>query len=142
MGNTIELKDLVGEHLLTGVDFETTRVEEWEGSNSFQDAQCVNFTLDGITYTAIEDPEDGYRSAMRELKVSAVPTTNTFAPVRVLGQMKPDEGLQANDVLELLDCETGKTVLEIGTENTNVYYPCFVASFTPEAMACNQKPTP
>ena len=40
--------------------------------------------------------------------------------------------------LELLDCKTGKTVLEVGTENTDDYYPCFVANWSPENMACNQ----
>ena len=51
--------------------------------------------------------------------------------------MKAD-GKSENDVLELLDCKTGKTVLEVGTENTGDYYPCFVANWSPENMACNQ----
>lgn len=122
----MELKDFVGEHFLTGVDFD-----------SYEDCQAVNFILDGQTYTAIEDPNDGYRSNMREIKESAVLVRNIFTPCRVLGRMKDDSDYEQNDVIEFIDLSTGKIVLEVGTGNTDDYYPYWVATFTPENMAIN-----
>lgn len=132
----IELKDLCGEHLLTGVDRSIETIEEY--GNRYGDCEVLNFTLDGKTYTACEDPSDGYRSNMRYLRVSDKPTTNNFQPVKVVGRMKENDSYQINDVLQLVDAVTGKTVLEVGTGNTDDYYPYWVAGFSPENMACNQ----
>lgn len=122
----VKLEDLVGEHLLSGVD-EVGGTEE---------ANVINFTLDGLTFTAMEDPEDGWRSSMESLTVRAEPTTNSFPPVKVVGQMKKKE------VLILVDMVTGKTVLEVGTDDADDWYPAFVSSFMPENMACNARVTP
>lgn len=132
----MELKDFIGEHLLSGVDFETTRVKEIWG-DEYEDCQAVNFVLDGKTYTAIEDPSDGYRSSMREIKESATVVKNIFTPCRVLGRMKNDSDYETHDIVEFLDLSTGKTILEVGTGNTADYYPYWVATFTPENMAIN-----
>ena len=59
----MELKDLVGLHELSGVDTTTEMIETW-GEN-----YVVRFVLDGKTYKAIEDPEDGYRSHCKDLEV-------------------------------------------------------------------------
>jgi hypothetical protein len=132
----MELKDFIGEHLLTGVDFETEKVKESWG-DGYEDCNAVNFILDGKTYTAIEDPDDGYRSHMREIKESAAVVKNVFTPCRVLGKMKYDSDYEKNEVIEFIDLSTGKKVLSIGTENTDDYYPYWVAEFTPENMAVN-----
>lgn len=131
----MQLKNLVGVHELSGVDRETISAQSSYGSGyPYEDCQVLNFTLDGITYTACEDPEDGYRSSMRDLATSDKPTKNTFAPVKVVGQMKDGEP----ELLELRDYTTGKIVIEVGTDKSEDYYPCFVANFSPENMACNQ----
>lgn len=44
-----------------------------------------------------------------------------------------------SDILELIDIANGKVVLACGTRNTDDYYPCYVAGFHPENMACNAK---
>lgn len=133
----IELKDLCGEHVLTGVDMSIDSITEDDGEG-FEDCNVINFTLDGTTYTACENPDDGYRSNMRYLRVSDKPTSNTFAPVKVVGRMKPDgRHGDVDDVLELLDSKTGRLVIEVGTEDPNDYYPQWVANFSPENMACN-----
>jgi hypothetical protein len=75
---------------------------------------------------------------MNELTVGDWPMANIFAPVRVLGCYRTkDKYGNGDDVLELFDATTGKIVIEVGTENTDDYYPCFVASFHPEAMQPN-----
>ena len=67
---TTPFSNLVGRHVLTGVDQGIIEIYGEEGN-------WVSFTLDGVTYTATEDPDDGYRSyLMDDLAVSKknVPT--------------------------------------------------------------------
>jgi hypothetical protein len=132
----VTLDSLVGEHTLDAVDTFVERVKQY--GDVFEDAEVIRFRLDGIAYTAIEDPCDGYRSAMERLFASpAAEVRNVFTPIKVLARKKPDEQYQVNDILELIDVVTGKVVLEVGTYNTDDYYPSFVSAFWPEHMAAN-----
>ncbi len=131
----MELKELVGEHVLSGVDMSTKSIQQY--GERYEDCQVINFVLDGKTYTAIEDPEDGYRSCMNEIKESEEPVSNVFEGQRVLAKMRDDDRYETNDVLELVDLQTGKVVLSVGTGNTDDYYPYWVAEFTPENMGIN-----
>ena len=128
----MELKDLVGEHVLTGVDFtEEKSTDTWGADIS----NVCRFVLDGIIYTAIEDPEDGWRSSMKELVVgSAKPMTNTFEAHRVVCSMRDAHD---DDILVVVDAVTGKTVLEVGTSSVSDWYPCFVSDYHPENLAAN-----
>lgn len=131
----IELESLVGEHELSGVDM-TKLAEKGEWNDDYASV-CV-FVLDGRTYTATEDPDDGYRSCMRSL-VEGGEVMNRFPPQRVLCSMRTEGAYGSKDeTLVMRDAVTGKEVLEIGTDNTDDYYPSFVANFRPENMACNQ----
>ena len=134
----MELKDLVGEHELDAVDFDNEEIkDEYSGVEM---SQVCRFRLDGKVYAAIEDPSDGYRSSMRDLSVSDSATMkNVFQPVKVVGRhrTKGEYGGE-DDVLELIDVKTGQVVLEVGTDQVDDYYPGYVASFHPEAMAINQ----
>lgn len=131
----MKLKDLCGEHLLSGVDRENKRVKlEW--GNDFEDCQTISFVLDGVTYSAVEDPDDGYRSHRRELLTTNEPVKHTFEPCRVVGRMRRTSRHEKNDVLELIDVSTGKTVLSVGTANTDDY-TYFVAEWSPENLTHN-----
>jgi hypothetical protein len=137
--NEIEMQSLVGKHLLSGVDESHLGIKTWD--DDFEDCQCINFILDGKTYTAIENPEDGYRSSMDKLIESEEIVSNTFASIEVLCLYKNKTNNRYSDdcdILEFYDTKNGKIVLEIGTDNTSDYYPSFVASFTPENFSCNQ----
>ncbi len=137
----MELSDLMGEHELSGVDMTNEEVKEYEWADP-EMVEICRFVLDGKTYTAIEDPSDGYRSHMRELQEGGV-VRNRFAPQRVVCRHRRTyEYGGESDVLVMTDVVTGKDVLTIGTENTDDYYPYFVADFSPENMACNQEATP
>jgi hypothetical protein len=127
----MESKDLVGEHILDGVDFSTLRLPKaWEDSN------CIRFRLDGVVYVAIEDPDDGYRSSMEELKIDeSTSMENTFPPIKVLGRMLSDCD---KEILELIDVITGECIVEVGTKNIDDYYPCFVCNYNPEGMVTNR----
>ena len=133
----MELKELAGEHMLDAVDFSNEQVKTW--GEQYEDCQVMRFRLDGKVYVAVEDPDDGYRSHMNDLTIAEDATMkNTFVPVKVIGRHREKGSYgDVDDVLELIDAGTGKVVLEVGTENTDDYYPCFVASFHPEAMTPN-----
>ncbi len=133
----MELKALAGEHLLDAVDFSNEQVKTW--GEQYEDCQVMRFRLDGNVYVANEDPSDGYRSHMKDLTIAEDATMkNTFAPVLVVGRHREKGNYgDIDDVLELIDTGTGKVVLEVGTKNTDDYYPCFVASFHPENMTPN-----
>lgn len=135
----MELKDLIGKHVLTGVDCYNEDIQSEYGSSTYH-GQHISFVLDGLTYTAMEDDNDGYRSAMRDLKVSTHEMKNTFAPEEVVGKIRTKgEYNSTDDVLELISAKTGKIVLEIGTENVDDYYPGFVSNFRPENLSANAK---
>ena len=134
----MELKDLVGEHLLDAVDFSNEQIPR---GSYFEACQVMRFRLDGVVYTVIENPGDGYRSSMEEILVSeGVEMRNVFEPLRVVGShsSRPKKPRYLyDDILELVDAETGLTVVEVGTEDVASYYPVFVAAFHPEAMCYN-----
>lgn len=119
----MELNDLIGEHLLTGVDF---------------DGNTINFVLDNETYSATEDPIDGYRSCLEEIKKSEAIVKNTFEPCKVKGDMRSS----GCEIIDFADTVTQKIVLSIGTDTTDDCYPFYVVSFTPENMSSNVKYQP
>lgn len=137
----MQLEDLIGEHVLTGVEFGVLPPDE--SRYRHEDANTMTFVLDGRAYCVTEDENDGYRSSMRDIVEVPIETVkNVFAPVKVLARHRTRStgGSDAADILELIDCVTTKTVLEVGTENSDDYYPSYVANFSPEHMACNQEP--
>jgi hypothetical protein len=135
----IDLKTLVGEHELSGVDGDTIQVKRWYSGDETEPAEALRFVLDGVTYEGIESPDDGYRNSMEGLYVTETPVRNAFAPVRVVGRYR-DKGEYSgtDDVLELIDVANGAVILEIGTENVDDYYPGFCAHWHPERMAVNK----
>lgn len=120
----VTLKDLVGEHVLSGCDMLS--------HNTY--ANGIVFILDSVTYQAEEDPCDDYRSCLGTLGIVTTPVKNIFEGVRVRGRLTHTDGA----VLELMDVATEKVVLEVGTGDNDDYYPYFVARFTPENMVANQ----
>ena len=129
------LEDLLGKRILTGVGESTGKIVDYCGDEVNSDR--ISFILDGVTYTAIEDPSDGYRSAMKELIVGGE-VKNTFPPCEVLCRKAPDNEYVKNDALQMIDTTTGKVVLTVGTQNFDDYYPSFWAEFNPGHMAINQ----
>lgn len=132
----VAFEDLIGEHVLDAVDTFIEKVNRYGDYD--EDANAIRFRLDGVVYTAVENPADGYRSSMERLFASPdAKMVNTFPGCRVLVRMKPDGSYSVNDTLEMIDLKTRKVVLEVGTDNSDDYYPCFVSAFWPENMAAN-----
>lgn len=131
----IELKDFDGKVMqLQGVDESHLSVEKW---GSFEDASLIRFKLDGVVYVAIEDPSDGYRSYLGELKVDDTDITNPFSGVEVIGVYKTGSEGRSCDILDLVDTTTKEVVLSVGTDDDDDYYPCFVSHFQPRNMSVN-----
>ena len=137
--NTVELESLVGMHVLSGVDRVTItpEVEEYK----YGDAAVLNFVLDGKVHSAIEAGNDGYRSMLGEIFVSEGTLKNMFEAIGVLGVMRESTTelySQACDILDLYDVANGKIVLSVGTENSDDWYPWFVAEFEPRNLHVNE----
>ena len=129
--------ELVGKHELTGVEYGTKLIKNY--CDEEENREYVTFILDGISYTAIEDPEDGYRSCCEDLIVNPCGfISNTFDPIEVNCKMRENSEYEINDVLEIYDLGTSKLILAIGTMNTDDYYPWFEFEYNPENMICNQ----
>lgn len=124
--------------VLTGVSF-VNKVDEFNEYRDNEDAQHCTFVLDDVTYTAIEDPSDGYRSSLNYL-IKHGECSNLF-PVRCfvhVREAQDSEEYRHLAIVELVDIFTREVVLAFGTDNTDDYYPSFVAVFKPENMACNR----
>ena len=130
----MELKDLVGEHLLSGLD---TFVKPKERHYD-DDAQGFRFILDGVTYEALEDPSDGYRSYLKELDISNEKVSYTFPAQKVFGNMKDNSSYALNDVIQFKNVDTQEIVLEFGTDNHDDWYPSCVLGWYPENLPINK----
>ena len=125
----MELKELIGMHKLSGVNLNTTKIR---GEN----VNSIAFKLDDITYLAVEDPSDGYRSYMDNLEITENTISNEFEAIEVMCRMSD---VADDNVLEMYDAKTTLTVLRIGTENTDDYYPYCVFEYKPENMILNKR---
>ena len=129
----IEFKDLVGTHILQGVEqihnykFETV----WGG---IEDTNATIIRISNKNYIFIDDPSDGWRSYCRDiLETDVIPKYSIpDAKVRIEISDKP-EFVGINIIDEI----TNLTVLEIGTSYSDDYYPCCVMSYTPENLSFN-----
>lgn len=86
------------------------------------------FKLDDTIYEVVEDPDDGYRSYMRELRV--VPSSEglifNHTPIAEVIWNNYDEDLNM-----LIDASTGHVWLRFGTNTDDSYYPWCVFEYTP-----------
>lgn len=135
----IDFDDLLGVHTLDAVDFHIENDEDY----FMDDSTVCRFRLDGVVYEAKEDPEDGYRSSLKYIRIiEGWNPKNVFPACKVICSLRTESKrgylLEEDDVLEFKDVETDRIILEIGTEGISDWYPGFVASFHPENMVINQ----
>ena len=130
----MELKDLIGKHILSGIEVGQKTVERY-----FYQETCnyIKFTVDGTTYMALEDPDDGYRSYMHELEIVEEPCKIKLPNIFVCCHMRGNGDYENNNILVFVDFKNGKEILEIGTGNYDDYYPFCVLIYYPEYMSCN-----
>lgn len=129
------LEDFVGKEFdLTAADTSSMTVSKY---GSDENASFIAFTLDGVTWMAQEDPSDGYRSSLDSIVQVPAALVNTFPPCRVRAEWEANEEHCQNEIVVFRSVETGLPVLEVGTANTDDYYPSFVGNFMPQNMDIN-----
>ena len=114
----ILLKSIAGEHVLTGWD-----------TGSDGDAEYLTLQLDGRAYTFLEKVVDSYRSELGTITIDDREVRTTFGPFPVLIDPWRD-----TDHATVGALYRGKTVAEVGTLDSNDYYPVFVARIYPENL--------
>lgn len=125
----MELIDLCGQHIFSGIEPFTVKTGWCANSNG------VRFVFDGVTYEAVEDPADGYRSFLGRINESDVMPNNTFPGVLVVCHM---EQSHYNEILCAVDAHNGKIVLRIGTDYSDGFYPRCILEYNPENMHLNE----
>lgn len=119
---------------MSGIETGVTEIDTWW---NYEKVNYIKFTLDNVHYMAYEDPSDGYRSYLSDLKIDDKPCKIKFPNVDVVCKMREDDYYERNDVLEFYDTQNNKLILAIGTGNTGDYYPYCVVEYKPENMSCN-----
>lgn len=133
-------EDLCGIHMFSGVELtEEFRKDLFFGEGSV--SVCL-FTLDGVTYKAVENPDDGYRSWCESLETSDAKPKYSFPGIQVVCSMMPNDMYENNDVLVIKDAVNHQVVLEVGTKNCDDWYPYCHFEYHPENMSVNQNKEP
>jgi hypothetical protein len=136
-----ELKDLTGVHWLSGVDLsEEMYPEQYSGKPA--STEVMRFVLDGVTFRVVEDPNDGYRSSMREIGISLDKVQNMFEPCEVYCAYKDNSTGQACDLLEMRSITSDQIVVIVGTQASDDYYPSFISTYLPENLSANERTAP
>lgn len=132
----MEYRDFVGHHILSGIELGMTKTNTYELDNV--DAGYIRFILDGVTYEALEDPDDGYRQYCTGIYKTDNPCKFKIPPVAV--EIVEKEGEREDDYLEGLvfrDIVSKQEILKIGTNYWDSYYPTCVFEWHPERLALN-----
>lgn len=135
----MEYKDFVGYHTLSGIELGMTKAKTYELDDV--DAGYIRFILDGVTYEAIENPDDGYRQYCDGIYEADKPCKFKFPPVGV--EIVEKDGSRETDSDEYLeglvfkDIVTDQEVLKIGTNYWDSYYPTCVFEWHPDGLAIN-----
>lgn len=132
----VEFADLIGDHVLYGVEFGSIKCKgSYRGFD--EEANYILFNLDGITYQAIENPDDGYRSMLSGIRI-VDQEVKPFAGGKKEGY--PVEVRYDESDHEILDFYLKPTqpvqdsVLCIGTDNSCAYYPTCIMYFNAELL--------
>lgn len=120
----IKPKKLCGKHILSGVNRDYT----------VHDAECIDFVLDGKTYRAIEDPEDGYRSCLKGIEISNKRIPNNIPDTEVVAVYDTSG---SSEMLRFYETKYGREILSIGTRYDEEWYPVCVFKYAPENLPCN-----
>jgi len=93
----------------------------------FYGAHSNCFKIDSFILECIEDPIDGYRSAMECLRFNSLGAVGGFF-AKPLCRVKVEEDIE-DFLFRLVDTQTGHTWLEFGTGDPSGYYPYFVFTY-------------
>ena len=114
----LNIEAFVGNHILNAVQY-------GENGNGI-------FSIDGASYEVVEDPDDGYRSYMDEVK-AIEPIREMYSVPVVVAPI----GDPAKEGLVFIDKRSMRPVLSFGTDYYEDYYPCYFFDYTPQNIAEN-----
>lgn len=119
----LKIETLFGEHMFSGVQ---VIPDTGKGGK-------VLFVIDGTTYCAYEDPDDGYRSYFSSINILSNKKPNiTFKPQRVVIT-------GCEDGIQILNIKTGEPILLLYTDHGDYYYPYCNFTYNPENMEINKE---
>lgn len=128
---------ICGEHILRAVRTDVIHPLHREANGAL-------LAFEDFLLMVFEAPNDGYRSSAASPFLSrgsvydiADDMDYIRAPVLVRRWLKSDYG-DAADGIELIDRRNGKTILHLGTGNSDDYYPSFVCDWQPANLADNE----
>ncbi len=128
-----------GKHEFSGIDSYKRPGDYWG------DPEGYYIVIDGAVYAFERDPDDGYRSYGNLYipeNISVNDIKNRFLAQDVIIIHHHREHTDGNKhFYSITDAITGKTILEIGTDYTDDFYPVAICHYYPENMAINQPPT-
>ena len=130
---TIEMDKLLGIHLLSGVETDYIKFKDPESYTDQDQVNVIRFILDDVSYMAVEDPEDGYRSCMGRIFIG-FEVKNVFDPIEVICVKKEEKEGDRCDILQMVNPLISKVIVEFGTDHSDDYYPSFVSSFSPRYL--------
>ncbi len=142
---SVTFAQLVGMHVLDGRAEYVLPADPNRYHN--EDGFAMALRLDGVWYQFAEDPDDGYRSGLRAIEIvepSVFPpgAAVEFAPRTVMIHERTDLGWKREssweegiEMLVVIDEQTGNAICEVGTRNTDDYYPYFVHRWDPAGFA-------
>ena len=149
MREKLDLRDFAAkEGLLSGVWFDKSSFKPYDWSEEEESRNVCYFMWQGQIYMAAEDPNDGYRSSLAFVEVCPdlfpasvwEPSERCETRYRESTEYPEDtwRSPERCSIVEFVSVITGKIVLEIGTTNTDDYYPSCVLHFDPRNMSHNQ----
>ena len=125
-----------GKHKFSGIEPYTRFGDYW--------VECEGYyvIIDNTVYAFEIDHDDGWRSygdIYIPKNISVYDIKNRFLAQEVIITLHHREHTDGNkQFYTITDAETGKTILEIGTDYTESYYPMAICHYYPENMAINQ----
>lgn len=131
-----------GKYLLSGIGNTTLK------RGFYEESVDVNlFCLDGITYGAYINPDDGFRSYGDFMQMKdGVKCQYQFPPQEVIVTNKVITGDPTEDdwygedkrLIVITDAINGKEILVVGTDFYDSYYPMAIFNYTPENLEINK----
>ena len=126
-----------GKHKFSGIEPYTRPGDYWDKREGYY------IVIDDTVYAFEIDPDDGYRSygdLYIPEHISANNIKNRFPEQDVIIALYNREDTDGGkQFYSILNAETGKTILEIGTDYTDSFYPMAICHYHPENMSINQK---
>lgn len=132
----MNFEDLVGNHILSGVEEKLIEISDCWGNVS---TNSIIIQLDGKNYAFIEDPDDGYRSYCRDPEEVAQEPKYKLPNIPVnITVFEEGNGWAIDRYLIFTDINNDKEILRIGTQDYNDWYPCCRFEWHPENLFINQ----